>query len=302
MASDDQAHAMPAASAQQAETGGAGDDAPRHKEDRHFVTALARGLDVLACFRGFDAQLGNAELAQRCGLPKSTVSRLTHTLTELGYLRLEPDAGKYRLGSSALALAPTAREGADVLAVARPHMQRLADLSEGVASLILRDRGRMLIYENCQAESYLTLRVAVGTRISGLTTAAGRAYLQALPAADAQQALAAFRANDTLSDADAQAVLARSREEVQRIGCTTSFGEWLPDINSIAAAFHPGPSLPPMTLSCSGPNAVVPPRHLLDVVRPVLIECVARIERELGGAGVDSARTGSANTGGTRRR
>lgn len=293
MANDDHAPAMPTGFAESPEPGGTAGDAPRHKEDRHFVTALARGLDVLACFRGFDARLGNAELAQRCGLPKSTVSRLTHTLTELGYLRLEPDAGKYRLGSSALALAPTGREGADVLAVARPHMQRLADLSQGVASLILRDRGRMLIFENCQAESYLTLRVAVGTRISGLTTAAGRAYLQALPAADAHQALAAFRVGDALPEAEAQAVLARSREEVQRIGCTTSFGEWLPDINSIAAAFHPGRALPPMTLSCSGPNALVPPRHLLDVVRPVLIECVARIERELAGAEWSGTESGS---------
>ena len=48
----------------------------RIKEDRHFVTALARGLDVLACFRSGDAMLGNGELAQRCDLPKSTISRL----------------------------------------------------------------------------------------------------------------------------------------------------------------------------------------------------------------------------------
>ena len=119
------------------------------KEDRHFVTALARGLDVLACFRAFDSELGNAELAQRCGLPKSTISRLTHTLTELGYLQALTEPMRYRLGSSALALVPSGQPGADVLAVARPYMQELADLSQGVASLIVRDRGRMLIYENC---------------------------------------------------------------------------------------------------------------------------------------------------------
>ncbi|MGE8488690.1 MAG: helix-turn-helix domain-containing protein, partial [Paraburkholderia nemoris] len=57
-----------------------------HKDDRHFVTALARGLEVLACFRSGDKSLSNQELALRCKLPKSTVSRLTHTLTLLGYL------------------------------------------------------------------------------------------------------------------------------------------------------------------------------------------------------------------------
>jgi len=252
------------------------------KEDRHFVTALARGLDVLACFRAFDVELGNAELAQRCGLPKSTISRLTHTLTELGYLQALTDPVRYRLGSSALGMAPVAREGTDVLAVVRPHMQELADLSQGVASLIVRDRGRMLIYENCHAESYLTLRVNVGSRVSGLTTAAGRAYLMALSPNEQRQALAAFRADDQTSAAQADDVLVRAREEKQRLGCTTSFGEWLPDINSIALAFRPGPSLPPMTLSCSGPNAIVPPAHLLDAVRPHLHDRIGRIEAALG--------------------
>lgn len=255
--------------------------APAHKEDRHFVTALARGLDVLACFRSFDTVLGNAELAQRCGLPRSTVSRLTHTLTELGYLHCLADPVRYRLGSSALALAPAAQEGAAVLGVVRPFMQELADLSQGVASLIVRDRGRMLILENCQSESYLTLRVAAGTRISGLTTSAGRAYLGALPQAEQRQALAAFRAEDGISAARAEAILANSLGEVRRIGCTTSFGEWLPDVNSIAAAFHPGPALPPMTISCSGPNAISPPEHLLKRVRPVLLGHIAAIEAAL---------------------
>lgn len=252
------------------------------KEDRHFVTALARGLDVLACFRAFDAELGNAELAQRCGLPKSTISRLTHTLTELGYLQALTDPVRYRLGSSALALAPAGQQGVDVLSVAKPFMQELAELSQGVASLIVRDRGRMLIYENCQSESYLTLRVPVGSRVSGLTTAAGRAYLLALSPAEQRQALTAFRADDKVSAAQAEGILSNCRDEQRRLGCTTSFGEWLPDINSIALAFRPGSSLPPMTLSCSGPNALVPPAHLLEKVRPQLQHHIRKIETALG--------------------
>ncbi len=252
------------------------------KEDRHFVTALARGLDVLSCFRGFDSELGNAELAQRCGLPKSTISRLTHTLTELGYLQALADPVRYRLGSSALALAPAGQQGTDVLAVARPFMQELAELSQGVASLIVRDRGRMLIFENCQSESYLTLRVPVGSRVSGLNTAAGRAYLLALSPAEQRQALAAFRSDDKVSAAQAEGILSTCRDEQRRLGCTTSFGEWLPDINSIAHAFRPGASLPPMTLSCSGPNALVPPTHLLEKVRPLLQTHIRRIEAAFG--------------------
>ena len=58
---------------------------PAEKE-RQVVTALARGLSVLRSFRQGDRFLGNQEIAERTGLAKATVSRLTHTLTVLGYL------------------------------------------------------------------------------------------------------------------------------------------------------------------------------------------------------------------------
>ena len=74
------------------------------KTDRHFVTALARGLEVLACFRHGDRVLGNQELARRCGLAKSTISRLTYTLTKLGYLIYVEDSAKYSLGTATLSL------------------------------------------------------------------------------------------------------------------------------------------------------------------------------------------------------
>jgi DNA-binding IclR family transcriptional regulator len=65
--------------------------------DRKFVTALARCLEVLRAFTPTEGLLGNGELVELTGLPKPTVSRLTYTLTKLGYLayveRLESDIG-----------------------------------------------------------------------------------------------------------------------------------------------------------------------------------------------------------------
>ncbi|MBW2688717.1 MAG: helix-turn-helix domain-containing protein, partial [Deltaproteobacteria bacterium] len=55
-----------------------------NSKDRQFVTALARGLEVLRCFKPRDRHLGNQDIAERTGLPKPTVSRLTYTLTRMG--------------------------------------------------------------------------------------------------------------------------------------------------------------------------------------------------------------------------
>src|ERR1700761_9381206 len=65
--------------------------------DRSFVVALSRGLDVLRAFQPHDGLLGNQEIAARTNLPKPTVSRLTYTLTKLGYLTPVPRFEKYKL-------------------------------------------------------------------------------------------------------------------------------------------------------------------------------------------------------------
>ncbi|MFT5787693.1 MAG: DNA-binding IclR family transcriptional regulator, partial [Ascidiaceihabitans sp.] len=74
------------------------------EKDRNFITALARGLDILRCFRPNEIELTNQDFAQRTGLPKPTVSRLTHTLCVLEYLVLDARTGTYRLGAGVLKL------------------------------------------------------------------------------------------------------------------------------------------------------------------------------------------------------
>lgn len=69
-----------------------------------FATTLARGLSLVEAFGPDDLWLGNAELSRRTGLSKPTVSRLTSTLIELGYLTRNGD-GKFRPGVRLLALA-----------------------------------------------------------------------------------------------------------------------------------------------------------------------------------------------------
>jgi hypothetical protein len=56
-------------------------DAQLEGSDPHIATTLARGLRLPRAFRSDDEHyLGNKELAERTGLPKATVSRLSYTL------------------------------------------------------------------------------------------------------------------------------------------------------------------------------------------------------------------------------
>src|SRR5262249_24606935 len=129
----------------------------RPPADRHFVTALARGLEVLASFHAGDSMLSNGEIAARCRLPKSTVSRLTYTLTRLGYLQYVDDRAKYRLGSAALAVGTAMLSRMNIRQVARPMMQELAEFSGGVVALGVRVQLGIIYVEVCRSQAALTL-------------------------------------------------------------------------------------------------------------------------------------------------
>lgn len=253
----------------------------RPKEDRHFVTALARGLEVLACFRSGDAMLGNQEIAQRCKLPKSTVSRLTYTLTRLGHLTHVESTGKYRLGTATLSLGSAMLVRLDVRQIARPLMQELADFSKTEVSLGTRDRFSMIYIENCRSSALLTLSLDVGSRIALATSAMGRAWLAALPNDERLPVLDQLRARDEATWEPLRAGVDKALQDYRSLGVTCSFGEWQRNVNAIARSFQPGNGLPPMVINCGGPSFNLPPEFLLSEVRPRLIELTGRIEMAL---------------------
>jgi len=240
------------------------------KEDRHFVTALARGLEVLACFRSGEKLLGNQELAERSKLPKSTVSRLTYTLTKLGYLQYDEILGKYRLGTATLALGG-AMSRLDIRQLARPTMQELADFSRSMVSLGMRDRMSMIYVENCRSQATLTLRLDVGSRIPIATTAMGRAYLAEVPDAERREILERVREQDGKEWPAIRDGIERSIAEYRTIGCCTSFGDWQSDVNAIAIAFKPANGASVLSLNCGGPAFTLSREFLLNEVRPRLI-------------------------------
>src|SRR5579863_10437634 len=93
--------------------------------DRSFVVALSRGLDVLRAFHPNDGLLGNQDIAARTKLPKPTVSRLTYTLTKLGYLSQVSRFDKYQLAPPAMSLGYAALANLGIRHIAQPYLQSL---------------------------------------------------------------------------------------------------------------------------------------------------------------------------------
>ena len=73
-------------------------------ENAHVIQVVSRAFDILRCFESPEMRLGNRDIADRCGLPRSTVSRLMFTLTRIGQLIYLPQEQKYALGPHGIAL------------------------------------------------------------------------------------------------------------------------------------------------------------------------------------------------------
>lgn len=246
-------------------------------EDRYFITALARGLDVLSCFRSTDKGLTNQQIAERCGLPKSTVTRFTYTLTRLGYL-VQDESGRFTLGTATLGLGSAMLARLDIRQLARPMMQELADFSNTTVSIAVRDRLSMIFVEVCRSPAALSLSLQVGARMQLAGSAIGRAYLARATEEERKEVLGRCLEFDEVAYQSLRDGLTKALRDQEQYGCTTSFGDWQKDVNAIAVGFMPIGSNQIMAMNCGGPASSVSPEFLLNEVRPRLIDIAARLE------------------------
>lgn len=253
-------------------------DEPKTGEDRYFITALSRGLDVLACFRSGDVSLSNQQISERCGLPKSTVTRIVYTLTKRGYLIQVEPGGRYALGTATLSLGSSMLARMDVRRLARPLMQELADFAGATLALGVRDRLSIIYTEVARSAATLALTLQVGSRIPLATSAIGRAYLAN---ASEQERNAIVRLAGELDDSAAETMregIARGIRDYQEFGCATSFGEWQKDVNGIAVSFRTTGTIPSMVINCGGPSSSLSRDFLLEEVKPRLLALARKLE------------------------
>jgi DNA-binding IclR family transcriptional regulator len=251
--------------------------------DRKFITALARGLDVLSAFRPDDRLLGNQEIAARTGLPKPTVSRLTYTLTKLGYLTHVERFGKYQLAAGAISIGYTALANMGIRTVARPLMQKLADDLAASVALGAYDHHSVLYVEYCTSSSPVALRLEVGSRIPMAATSAGRALLAVLPAPVRASVRDKLKRTLPADWPRIEASLAHAEHELATYGFAVSAGDWYPDVNAVAVPLVMADGSGAFAFNCGAPAFRLSRERLLNEAGPQLVEMVRKVGLLLGG-------------------
>ena len=221
-----------------------------HEGDRQFATTLARGLEVLRCFTPLEPLLGNKEISVRTGLPKPTVSRLTYTLTKLGYLRHNMRLGKYQLGSAVLSIGYPLLASMNVRQVARPLMKELADYCNGSVSI---------------SQSVI-----------------GRAFLAACTPPEREAVLNQMKVKDPEAHRKYRASIDKALEDIRARGFCASLGELKREIFAVGVPMRRTVDGEIVAFNCIVPAFMVKKGQLEDDLGPRLVAMVRNIEASLG--------------------
>jgi len=253
-------------------------------EDRKFVEALGRGLDVLRAFGSSDGSLGNQEIAQRTGLAKATVSRLTYTLTFLGYLRYVPASRKYKLDTAVLALGYIYLSKSLIRQIATPLMTALSKATRTSIGLATRSRLSldMIYIASVRANESWPIRMEIGAHVPILNSATGRAWYAVLDDDELAEVRAYFeRSLPGERWRLDRKVLESAVREFRENGYCTSLGDWDKTVHacSVPIRFRDHSIY---VLNCGGPAARVTAERIATELGPRLMAAANDIRSRLG--------------------
>ena len=234
-------------------------------------------MEILRAFRPGSTLLGNADLAERTGLSKATVSRLTQTLVGVGMLQPDPPTRAFRLAPAVLSLAHAMRSGSAVLAVAAPLMRATAEAHKINVGLAAPDRDEMVYLESIRYNRRPSLRSVVsGQRVPMELTSLGRAYLHSVLETRRKALLAHFKRLRPAQWNTLGPEIAASLRKMSDAGyCAAA---WQPEVVAVATSLVVHDSHYALNVSVS---TLEPFEESVEELAPVLMVLRARIVREL---------------------
>jgi DNA-binding IclR family transcriptional regulator len=245
--------------------------------DSDVIQVVSRAFDIMRCFEGQEMRLGNLEIASRCRLPRSTVSRLTHTLTRMGQLVYLPNDQKYRLGPGAVAMSVSMMRGLRFRQQVRLLMQDVAEQVPGTIGFVAPDRFQMVYLEYARAFDAVGLQSTTGSRIAIARTAAGHAYTAAL-SPEQYRSLLADMEREIPEDARLlQARIDGNRRSLRDDGYVVSCGLWNPHISGISVPLWSPQYRDFLVITIGLLSAMYDERRLRDDVAPRLLELSAAV-------------------------
>ena len=237
------------------------------------VQSVERAFAILRCLAGGPA--GVSVIADRVGLPKSTVSRLLSTLQALGAVEQSASGTEYRVGDAMIDIAAGAVPGRNLIAVARPHLAELVETLGESTGLSVLDGPAVLYLDQVDADNPVLVRDWTGERLPPLNASSGLVLVAHLPKPERERFLA--------TASDAEAVRRRLADIVER-SYEWTCEEFLPGISSVAAPVFGAGGEVVAAVHAHGPAYRFPGPGADDDIAAEVVATAQRISARLVGA------------------
>ncbi|WP_424137895.1 IclR family transcriptional regulator [Roseomonas chloroacetimidivorans] len=242
------------------------------------VRAVQRAVAILKAFTSERPRLTVVELQRLTGISRPTLYRLLQTLTASGFVQASGEPQRFGLGSAVMSLAHVWASEIDVVAIARPVLERLRDVTGETAALFVLQNDKRLCVLEMPSRHVLSIMRGVGETEHISRGASGKAILAHVMEDDAR-AQAVWRSLPAEVDrARLTADLQRCREE----GMSISLGEVFRGAVAIAAPYFRAGGQVAGSVGVFGPEARIDPsqaRHFGNLA----IEAANEITVALGG-------------------
>jgi len=224
--------------------------------DPLFNQSVQKAFAILDAFGAERRALNLAEIATLVGVTKSSAQRCTHTLERLGLLARDPRVKRWVLTPRALGLANAYLSGHPLVEQATTHLIDLNQATGESVSMSEPDNTDMVFVARFPSHKRFFVHMPIGRRLPMYCTASGRAFLSALPPAEAarivrRSSLRQFTPS-TITDPDTILALI---DAARKAGYAWADQECYRGDHTIAAPILGDDGMPVAAVNISGPTS-----------------------------------------------
>jgi IclR family acetate operon transcriptional repressor len=250
------------------------------------VQSLSRGLTLLEQLALAPDGISLSELASRVGLAASTAHRMLRTLRGHGFAELSDATGLWRVGVRAMEVGAAFLHGRDLVALARPALARLAELTGETSNLAVPSEHDAIYLSQVESTHPVRALARVGARVPLNCSGVGLALLAAMPETERRlRTRREFLRRCTEFSLDRPERLDDALAETLRRGFALDDQGQALGMRCVAAAVTVG-GRPVAALSVSGPAERLPPLRIAET-GALVARTAVELGRQLVGATPD---------------
>jgi len=250
------------------------------EDARYHVPNLERALKIIEFLDAHPEGGSMSELAQVLRFPRNSVFRITMTLLKHGYLERRDD--RFVLSRKVLGIGYRAVGEGGIVESSIEQMRRLRDVVKETVCLSILVEGEGLVLEQVQGLHPFRFVAEPGTRQPLHASAAPKAILAQLPAAEVGRLLERLEmprltSRTIVRKTQYLAELAR----IQARGYALDLGEHQEGVVCVGAAVLNRHGYPVAAVTVTGPSSRMP-EHTLDRIGPAVRAHADAISQRLG--------------------